>query len=154
MSLEIERKYLAANEDWKAFASNPVRLCQKYIPLGDGIKGVVRIRIAGDHAFLTLKTPQSGFVRGEYEYEIPVKDAEELMVQFCPGGSVDKLRYRVEYKGKVWEIDEFTGYYSGLVLAEIELNSADESFEVPPWIGREVSGDFHYSNSYLARHAK
>ena len=67
---------------------------------------------------------------------------------------MDKLRYRVEYKGKVWEIDEFTGYYSGLVLAEIELNSADESFEVPPWIGREVSGDFHYSNSYLARHAK
>ena len=154
MAQEIERKYLVADQSWKEFASSPVRLCQKYIPLGEGVKGVIRIRIAGEKAFLTLKTPQSGCVRGEYEYEIPLKDAEELMGQFCPGRAVDKLRYFVEYEGKTWEIDEFLGCYSGLVLAEIELQSADESFAEPLWLGKEVSGDFHYSNSYLAEHAE
>lgn len=154
MPLEIERKYLVSGSGWKEHASAPVRLCQKYVPLGAELKGVIRIRIAGETAFLTLKTPQKDCVRGEYEYEIPVKEAEELMSQFCPGGAVDKLRYRVEHKGKIWEVDEFLGCYSGLILAEIELERADESFSVPEWIGTEVSGDFHYSNSYLAEHAK
>lgn len=154
MPLEIERKYLVAGTEWKSVASEPVRLCQKYIPLAPEQKGVVRIRIAGEKAFLTLKTPQNGISRGEFEYEIPLKDAEELMQTFCPGHAVDKLRYIVEYEGKKWEVDEFLGSHSGLILAEIELEDAEETFAVPPWVGKEVSGDFHYSNSYLAEHAK
>ena len=154
MPLEIERKFLVLNSDWKKNASDPVRLCQKYVPLGAELKGVIRIRIAGEKAFLTLKTPQSGCVRGEYEYEIPLTDADELMKEFCPSGGVEKFRYIVEYEGKRWEIDEFLGNHAGLVIAEIELTSADETFAFPPWIGKEVSGDFHYSNSYLAGLAK
>ena len=153
MPLEIERKFLVTNQDWKRMTSKPVRLCQKYVPLGADLKGVIRLRIAGEKAFITLKTPQSGFVRGEYEYEIPVPDAEALMTQFCPSGGVEKLRYLVEFEGKRWEIDEFLGRHSGLVIAEIELESPDESFSSPPWLGKEVSGDFHYSNSYLSEHS-
>lgn len=154
MPLEIERKFLVLNSEWKKTASAPVRMCQKYVPLGAGLKGVIRIRIAGEHAFLTLKTPQSGCVRGEYEYGIPLSDAENLMKEFCPSGGVEKLRYLVEYEGKRWEVDEFIGVHAGLVIAEIELSSADEFFALPPWLGKEVSGDFHYSNSYLAEHSK
>ena len=154
MPLEIERKFLVNGDGWKRNASEPVRICQKYIPLGAGVKEVIRLRIAGDSAFLTLKTKQTGCVRGEYEYGIPVKDAEELMKVFCPGGAVEKLRYRVLHDGFLWVVDEFLGGYGGLVLAEIELKSADETFAFPPWIGREVTGDFHYSNSWLAENAK
>lgn len=154
MGLEIERKYLVASDGWRESASAPIRMCQKYVPLAESLKGVVRVRIAGEKAFLTLKTPQKNCVRGEYEYEIPVKDAEELMQHFCPGGAVEKLRYLVDYEGHRWEVDEFQGCYSGLVIAEIELNDASETFSLPPWIGKEVSSDFHYSNSYLAEHAK
>ena len=76
------------------------------------------------------------------------------MKEFCPSGGVEKLRYLVEYEGKRWEVDEFIGVHAGLVIAEIELSSADEFFALPPWLGKEVSGDFHYSNSYLAEHSK
>ena len=154
MPLEIERKFLVADMSWKTNAQPPVRMCQKYVSLADGVPGVIRFRIAGEKAWITLKTPQKNFVRGEFEYEIPVEDAEALMKNFCPGGSVEKLRYSVVYQGKEWVIDEFLGCYSGLYLAEIELNSASEEFSLPPWIGEEVSGNFRYSNSYLAENAK
>ena len=154
MPLEIERKYLVKDSSWKNQGAEPVRLCQKYVALNPSIKGVIRLRIAGKKAFLTLKTPQKDCVRGEYEYEIPVKDAEEMMAEFCPGGAVDKLRYRIEFKGHIWEIDEFLGSYKGLVIAEIELSDINEPFDIPPWVGKDVTGDFHYSNSYLAEHVK
>ncbi|MBQ7403959.1 MAG: CYTH domain-containing protein [Lentisphaeria bacterium] len=154
MPLEIEHKYLVKDSSWKNSAMSPVRMCQKYVALNPALKGVIRIRIAGEKAYLTLKTPQKDCVRGEYEYEIPLEDANDLMNEFCPGGSVDKLRYRVEYRGHIWEVDEFLGCYQGLVLAEIELKSPEESFELPAWAGEDVTGDFHYSNSYLAEHAK
>ena len=153
MPLEIERKYLVNGDGWRKNASAPVRIRQKYIPLGAGLKEVIRLRIAGESAFLTLKTRQTGCVRGEYEYGIPPNDAEELMKVFCPGGTVEKLRYEVPHEGFLWVVDEFRGGYQGLVMAEIELKSADESFPPPPWLGREVTGDFHYSNSYLAENA-
>jgi adenylate cyclase len=152
MALEIERKFLVSNDSWKAEAGEPVRLCQKYVPLSEKVSGVIRLRIAGDRGFLTMKTPQKGISRGEFEYEIPVEDAESLMQQFCPSGGVGKLRYIVNYAGFRWEIDEFLGRHTGLVLAEIELPSEDAEFPLPPWIGTEVSGDFHYSNSYLSEH--
>lgn len=154
MPLEIERKFLVKDDSWRSSASEPVRICQKYITLNPGLKGVIRLRIAGDSAFLTLKTPQSGFTRGEYEYEIPVSEAEELMRGFCPGGAVEKLRYRIDFQGHLWEIDEFFGGCAGLVLAEIELSFPDEQFPLPPWVGEEVTGDFRYSNSSLAERSK
>ena len=99
-----------------------------------------------------MKTPQKGVVRGEFEYEIPLADVEFLMKQFCPSGGVEKLRYIVNYAGFRWEVDEFLGRHAGLVLAEIELPFEETEFPLPPWIGTEVSGDFHYSNSYLSEH--
>ena len=151
MGVEIERKFLLKNSDWKQYAEKSIRMKQQYLPFQEK-SGTGRIRIAGDHAFLTLKTRVKGISRGEFEYEIPLEDADRIMELICQGFSVEKTRYIVPFAGKIWEIDEFAGDNAGLILAEIELNSEDEKFELPPWIGEEVTGDFHYYNSYLAEH--
>lgn len=151
MGVEIERKFLLKNSDWKQYAEKSIRMKQQYLPF-QVKSGTGRIRIAGEHAFLTLKTRVKGISRGEFEYEIPVEDADRIMELICQGFSVEKTRYIVPFAGKNWEIDEFAGDNAGLILAEIELDSEDEKFELPPWIGEEVTGDFHYYNSYLAEH--
>ena len=151
MGVEIERKLQLKNSDWKQYAEKSIRMKQQYLPFQEK-SGTGRIRIAGDHAFLTLKTRVKGISRGEFEYEIPVEDADRIMELICQGFSVEKTRYIVPFAGKIWEIDEFAGDNAGLILAEIELDSEDEKFELPPWIGEEVTGDFHYYNSYLAEH--
>src|SRR5690606_24224398 len=114
----------------------------------------VRVRIAGDHAYLTIKHDRGAGIRAEYEYAIPVGDAREMLNALCGGRVVDKTRYEVVYEGNTWDVDVFHGANDGLVVAEIELDSPDEPFTCPPWIGDEVTGDPRYLNSYLSQHPK
>ena len=148
MPLEIERKFLVRNNDWRALACGKVRIRQGYAYAGSGI---VRVRVAGQSAFLTLKSKQTNLVRTEFEYPIPLRDAEDLLAGFCELGVVEKTRYSVCYATHKWEVDVFEGANNGLVLAEIELTSPDQPFERPPWLGAEVSEDPAYFNSSLAR---
>jgi len=146
MPLEIERKFLVTGEPWLT-ATDSVRMSQGY--LSQGGTNTVRIRLAGDVAWLTIKGPASGISRSEYEYEIPVADARELLA-LCPLALVDKTRYRIPFAGHVWELDVFHGENEGLVIAEIELESESVQPELPAWVGMEVSSERRYANSALA----
>lgn len=149
MGSEIERKFLVADaavlNDYEG-----VRYRQGY--LADGGPCTVRARVAGDKGFLTLKSPVKGLTRSEFEYEIPAGEADAILSTLCDGPLVEKMRYKIEHAGHLWEVDLFAGENAGLVMAEIELESEDEDFELPPWAGREVSEDKRYFNSYLAKH--
>ncbi len=144
MPFEIERKFLLADGDRPRLAEG-ARYCQGYLSRGEV---TVRVRRAADQAFLTVKGRPRGIVRPEFEYGIPVEDAEALL-SLCKRPLIEKTRYCVPFGGHVWFVDVFGGGNSGLVLAEIELDHADESFERPPWLGREVTHDRRYSNSAL-----
>ncbi len=146
MGMEIERKYLVKSQEWRDLGT-PVHYAQGYL-VADGER-TVRVRIAGPHGYLTIKGKSKGISRKEFEYSIPLDDAVEL-IQLCAVPIIEKYRTRVFFEGKVWEIDEFEGENKGLIMAEIELNSEDDFFSVPPWIGEEVTGDFRYYNSQLA----
>jgi len=146
MAIEIERKFLVRNDSWRAGAEGEL-YCQGYCR---GETGTVRVRIAGERAFITIKSRTEGCSRKEFEYPIPVADAEELLEIICAKPYIRKTRYKVMFAGKLWEIDVFAGDNTGLTLAEIELESEDEKFELPPWAGKEVSGDVRYFNSNLA----
>ena len=148
MGIEIERKFLVQDESWKASADEGLCCRQGYLSSGSG--RAVRIRIIGERAFLTIKGPTDGIARSEFEYEIPVADAEAIL-PMC-GNVVEKTRFLIDYAGMQWELDVFDGANRGLVMAEIELESADQAFELPGWAGREVSGDPRYYNAYLAEH--
>ncbi len=113
---------------------------------------VVRVRIEGEQAMLTIKGANVGATRGEWEYPIPLADAAELLDGLCEQPLIEKYRHRIEHAGMVWEVDEFLGANAGLVVAEIELASEDQPFEKPDWIGAEVSGDARYYNANLIRH--
>ena len=147
MSLEIERKFLVADPT-VLMGLQGERLVQAYIAATG--RATVRVRIAGEHAWLTLKGATKGISRRELEYSIPVADAELCLAELCADGIVSKTRYRIPHAGHVWEVDVFDGANAGLVLAEIELSSDDERFERPSWLGEEVSGDPRYFNSQLA----
>lgn len=149
MKAEIERKFLTLNSDWRAAATERIVLKQGYVPRAKG-GPTVRVRIAGEQGFLTLKGPTQGITRLEFEYPIPREDAEAMLKNFC-GVIVEKFRWLVPFAGRTWEVDEFQGANEGLVVAELELEREDEPFETPPWLGREVSGDPRYFNSFLAR---
>ncbi|MDD3119290.1 MAG: CYTH domain-containing protein [Victivallales bacterium] len=148
MGMEIERKFLVRNDSWRQGAAG-VEYCQGYCP---NDRGTIRVRRAGDCGYLTIKGKTSGFSRREYEYAIPSADAEALLELICVPPYIRKTRYRVEYRGKTWEIDVFAGENTGLILAELELTREDEPFELPPWTGAEVTGDPRYYNSQLAVH--
>jgi CYTH domain-containing protein len=111
----------------------------------------VRVRIEGERAVITIKGKSTGASRGEWEYEIPVPDATELLDGLCEQPQVEKIRHRIEHAGHTWEVDEFLGLNAGLVVAEIELDAEDEAFGKPDWIGAEVTGDKRYYNSSLIR---
>ena len=111
----------------------------------------VRVRIEGERAVITVKGKSTGASRGEWEYEIPVADATELLDGLCEQPQVEKIRHRIEHAGHTWEVDEFLGLNAGLVVAEIELDAEDEAFEKPDWIGHEVTGEKRYYNSNLIR---
>jgi CYTH domain-containing protein len=147
---EIEHKYLVRKDLWYAIqkpAGTDIR--QGYL-VADAEK-TVRVRTAGSQAFLTIKGPSKDASRSEFEYSIPPEEAEELL-RLCMISLIEKVRYRVEFAGKTWEVDEFFGENEGLILAEIELISADEMYERPAWVGEEVTSDHRYYNSYLALH--
>lgn len=148
MSLEIERKFLVIKDGtYKKMASSHSHIQQGYM----SCKGAtVRIRLRDEKAFLTIKGPSrnGGMTRYEFEREIPVSDAQE-MLKLCQGGVVDKTRYLVPFGGHTFEVDEFHGANEGLVFAEVELQSEDENYERPPFLGMEVTGDRHFYNSHL-----
>jgi adenylate cyclase len=148
MGVEIERKFLLAGDAWRSLGE-PLLLRQGY--LSSDRDRVVRVRVEGDQAYLTIKGKSVGATRGEWEYPIPLVDANELLA-LCEQPLIEKFRRRIEFAGNVWEVDEFLGANQGLVVAEIELASEDQAFERPDWIGAEVTHDPRYFNSALARH--
>lgn len=147
MAIEIEHKFAVDTAKWQR-PQNGCKMVQGYL-CNDNC--TIRVRIADDKAFLTIKSHSSGISREEYEYGIPVEDARNLLkMSLWP--PVEKTRYIAIFHGKRWEIDVFEGTNAGLVMAEIELSSEDETFDLPPWAGDKLSGDKRYSNSYLSQH--
>jgi adenylate cyclase len=148
MGVEIERKFLVNKEKWDAIAKPAKELfCQGYL-LTDPIK-TIRVRLTNTAGYLTIKGLSVGSTRPEFEYEIPKADAEELLAKFSISG-VTKFRYKIPFADKVWEVDEFLQANSGLIIAEIELKSESEHFELPDWIDKEVTGVERYYNSNLS----
>lgn len=150
MGLEIERKFLVDHEKWRNTAK-PAGVYYKQGYLTDEPYKTIRVRIAGEKGFITIKGVSENISRKEYEYEIPASEAAELIGGFA-NSVVEKTRYKISFAGKLWEVDEFAGDNEGLIMAEIELKSEDEAFEKPAWITREVSMDNRFYNSYLAGH--
>jgi len=148
MAAEIEHKYLVKPNAWKPKESG-VLYRQGYLSTVN--ERVVRVRIAGDRACLTVKGSTTGITRLEFEYPIPMADAATMLDQLCERPLVEKTRYREEYQGHVWEIDEFHGDNDGLILAEIEVADESERYAIPPWAGAEVSSDPRYFNANLGR---
>lgn len=147
MGIEIERKYLVRNDDWRTLGI-PMHYVQGYL-VSDSER-TVRVRVAGANGFITIKGQSQGISRLEFEYLIPREEALE-MLQLSAIPLIEKYRTKVRYEGKLWEVDEFEGMNKGLIMAEIELKSEDETFSVPDWIGQEVTGDIRYYNSFLAQ---
>lgn len=159
MATEIERKLLLKNNNWRTEVARSERITQGYLNQYDpniaGPQSSVRVRIGGDidapKAWLNIKSATLGIERQEYEYEIPVADAEEMLSSLCKKPQIDKTRHYVTVGKHLWEIDEFHGDNDGLIVAEVELNSTDEPFQMPPWAGEDVSGDVRYYNSELIK---
>ena len=154
MGLEIERKFLVTGDGWRGAAHRVVPMAQGYLndlaAMDTGaMKASVRVRIAGDEAYLNLKSRELGHTRQEFDYPIPADDARALLA-LSVGGLVDKRRHYVEHAGRTWEVDEFLGDNAGLVVAEIELEAADAVFERPDWVGAEVTDAARYYNLALA----
>lgn len=148
MPIEIERKFLVKHDGWRNLVTG-VAYRQGY--LSTEVESTVRVRIAGDRAFLTIKGKTTGSSRPEYEYPIPLEDAAEMLNHLCHRPLIEKTRYRIALGDLVWEVDEFHGENQGLIMAEVELVSEDQAIAIPDWIGVEVSGDARYYNSYLSR---
>ena len=139
MPQEIERKFLVMNDSWRSLATAK-SYRQGYIATAK-VGQSVRVRIAGDTGCLTVKGPVQGLTRAEFEYVIPVRDAQEMLETLCVRPLIEKIRYRLPIGNLVWEIDEFTGENAGLIVAEVELATESQFFEKPDWLGKEVSGE-------------
>lgn len=153
MPNEIERKFLVTSDHWREKADAGLAYRQGYIKTHGSCS--VRIRLAGDKGFLTLKgkpTDTAPLTRSEYEYEIPPKEAADMLDTLCDTAQIEKTRYKLRHEEHIWEIDVFHGSNSGLVLAEVELSHEQEVFDRPNWLGTEVSTDPHYTNLALASH--
>lgn len=148
MPLEIERKFLLASDAWRAEVTSRCVMRQGYLGAPGG-KASIRVRLEGDVAKLNIKAAVVGSARAEYEYDIPVAQAREMLDTLCVG-LVDKTRHYVEREGLTWEIDEFHGDNAGLVVAEVELESVDQSVPRPDWLGAEVTSEVRYYNQQLA----
>jgi CYTH domain-containing protein len=146
MALEVERKFLVKGDGWRALAE-PVLIRQGYLCRVP--ERVVRVRVAGESAWLTVKGVNFGATRIEFEYEIPLKDATDMLDGFCERPILEKWRARIPRDGVVWEVDEFLGENAGLIVAEVELRSPDAPLTLPDWVGAEVTGDERYFNSNL-----
>ena len=150
MATEIEKKFLVISDAWRTGCADAVRMRQGY--LAGSNKSSVRVRIEGEHANLNIKSATLGIRRTEFEYPIPVEEAQEMLDKLAEGPLVEKTRYHIQIGQHLWEIDVFEGDNSGLVVAEIELQDENEVFERPVWIGREVSGDKRYYNVCLSKY--
>ncbi|MBF0454725.1 MAG: CYTH domain-containing protein [Magnetococcales bacterium] len=149
MATEIERKFLVKNDGWRGLGEGTVFI-QGF--LSTVKQRVVRVRIAGNIGTLTIKGANNGITRCEYEYEIPLKDAELMLNDLCEKPVIEKTRYRIQHGNHIWEVDEFEGVNKGLIVAEIELMDANQPFEKPDWVGQDVSDDDRYFNSNLIKH--
>lgn len=150
MGTEIERKFLVRGDGWKQLAPGvPYR--QGY--LNSDKERTVRVRLAGGKGFLTVKGPNRGAVRTEFEYPIPPEEAEAMLAELAERPIIEKIRYRIPFAGLLWEVDEFLGSLQGLVTAEVELEREDQPVELPDWIKVEVTGDPRYYNSNLHKGA-
>ena len=145
MALEIERKFLLKEDTWRS--EQGTRYRQGY--LNSVKERTVRVRTIGDKGYLTIKGASRGPVRTEYEYEIPVAEAEAMLDGLCEKPLIEKKRYKIEFKGLIWEVDEFFGENQGLIVAEVELEKEDQAFLKPEWVGEEVTGDPKYFNANL-----
>jgi len=150
MPIEIERKFLLSNDKWRDEVVRSSRIRQGY--MGKIDKASVRIRIQGDKANINIKSATLDIRRMEYEYEIPLIEAEEMLNQLCNQPQIDKTRFIVEQGKHTWEIDEFYGDNEGLLVAEVELDSEDEEIIKPDWLGDEVTADPRYYNVSLIKH--
>ena len=149
MPIEIERKFLV-NDKWKNIDKGEgVLYEQGYLMMEPG--KTIRVRLAGEKGFLTIKGKTTGLSRPEFEYEIPQPEAKELLNHFCLS-KILKRRYEIQHEGHLWEVDEFLGDNQGLIVAEIELRDEHESFALPEWIGQEVSHEKKYTNASLSIH--
>jgi adenylate cyclase len=149
MAFETERKFLVIRDIWEK-ESRPAGIPIRQGYLSESEMAVVRIRIKGKSAFLTIKGKNTGITRPEFEFAVPLGDAEEMLAQLAPP-VVSKTRYIIPFQGKTWEVDVFEGLNEGLILAEIELSSEDETFDMPDWVGEEVSNEKRYYNAWLAK---
>lgn len=150
MATEIERKFLLRDDSWRKEADMGVTIRQGY--LAGSEKSSIRVRVTDDRANINIKSATLDITRHEYEYPIPLEDANELLDLLNEGPLIEKIRYHVHHGGHQWEIDVFSGDNEGLVVAEIELSSKDEEFERPDWLGDEVSDDHRYYNVCLVKH--
>jgi adenylate cyclase len=150
MATEIERKFLVTNDSWRAQVISKERLKQGY--LANQGNASVRVRVGRSKAFLNIKSAVIGVQRAEFEYPVPLEDAELMLSQLAQGPLIDKTRYKVRHGERVWELDVFYGENQGLVVAEIELSAPDEALELPDWAGEEVSDDARFYNHNLTSH--
>ncbi len=148
MALEIERKFLVADARWRSLVRRCELLRQGY--LANTARCSVRVRLAGDRGWLSVKAMTPGIARAEYEAPVPAADAAAMLHGLCEGPLIEKWRHYAVYENREWEIDEFLGENAGLVIAELELEAADERFARPPWLGAEVTDDVRYYNFRLA----
>ncbi|PKO95949.1 MAG: adenylate cyclase [Bacteroidetes bacterium HGW-Bacteroidetes-9] len=149
MALEIEHKFLVRSTDFRNLAK-PIFYRQGYLVISD--TKVVRVRIAGEQGFITIKARVTSLTRKEFEYKIPITDAELMLAEMCVGSVIEKLRYRIDYQGFIWEVDEFLGENEGLIVAEIEVDTEEQEFAKPDWVGLEVTNEPRYLNAYLSEH--
>lgn len=150
MGIEIEKKFLLCNDTWRKYADAGTAFKQGYLVGSE--KSSVRVRIEGNKANINIKSATLSITRQEFEYPIPLKDAQELLTSLCEKPLIKKIRYHLIQDNHVWEIDVFDGDNAGLVVAEIELADEAEEFYRPDWLGEEVSGDTRYYNVNLAKH--
>jgi len=142
MAVEIERKFLVSDDTWRKHVTHQHEIQDGLIAVANGRK--VRVRICDQRATLTVKSKTAGLANAEFEYEIPLADAEEIMAHHCLQANLTKTRYYVPHAGHTWEIDVYKGMLAGIVLAEVELQSETTEFALPPWVGPEVTGDPDY----------
>lgn len=148
MAKEIERKFLVTGDEWRGLARGE-KFCQGY--LADGKNCIVRVRSEGERGLITIKGKRKGITGDEYEYEIPIIDCRAMLNKLSASSVIEKLRYKIPYKGFIWEVDEFLGDNEGLIIAEIELDAEDQIFHLPPWVGEDVSLDSRYTNYSLSK---
>ncbi|MDJ0582401.1 CYTH domain-containing protein [Crocosphaera sp.] len=150
MAIEIERKFLIINDSWRSLGLGKVYK-QGYIATVDKMT-TIRVRIIGEEAYLTIKSKTEGISRNEFEYPIPLEDAQMMLDTLCDRPLIEKIRYKINYDNLLWEVDEFQGENQGLIIAEVELENESQTINIPDWVGKEVSHDPRYYNVNLAKH--